>query len=160
MPALIRSDADMIWLLTLTLPGRTLRLSTQPITIYDAATGDPVPFDGGLSEIDYAEQIDLLQVQPASQQVAVEGYMGISAASLRALSIDLREARATLAYVLAPYLPSGAQHTLTTEDVETVAEGILAQPVTSDPDRPDDWFAASWKRPRGARAPSCSTRAP
>lgn len=143
MPALIRSDADMIWLLTLTLPGRTLRLSTQPITIYDADTDDPVPFDGGLSEIDYAEQIDLLQVQPASQQVAVEGYMGISAAALRALSIDLREARATLAYVLAPYLPSGAQHTLTTEDVETVAEGILAQPVTSDPDRPDDWFSAS-----------------
>ena len=143
MPATIRADADLIWLLTLSLPGVTFRLSTQPITITDTLTGDPLAFDGGLSEIDYTEEIDLLRVEPAAQQVAIEGYLPIDTAALRAAGYDLREATATLGYVLAPYLPSGAQHSLTTGDVERVAVGILAQPVTGDIERPPSWFAAS-----------------
>ena len=43
MPGPQRADADIIWLLTVELTGLTFRLSTQPITIYDATTAAPVP---------------------------------------------------------------------------------------------------------------------
>ena len=160
MPGPQRSDADIVWLLTIELTGLTFRLSTQPITIFDATTAAPIPFDGGLSQVDYAEQIDILRAEPASQQVAVEGYLDIPTATLRARGYDLREARATLGYVLAPYLPSGAQHSLTTADVITVAAGIMAQPVTDDPERPDGWFAASFEAvPWGSGAKLLDSRA-
>jgi hypothetical protein len=160
MPGPQRSDADIVWLLTIELTGLTFRLSTQPITIFDATTAAPIPYDGGLSEVDYAEQIDILRAEPASQQVAVEGYLDIPTATLRARGYDLREARATLGYVLAPYLPSGAQHSLTTADVITVAAGIMAQPVTDDPERPDGWFAASFEAvPWGSGAKLLDSRA-
>jgi hypothetical protein len=160
MPGPQRSDADIVWLLTIELTGLTFRLSTQPITILDAATSAPIPYDGGLSQVDYAEQIDILRAEPASQQVAVEGYLDIPTATLRARGYDLREARATLGYVLAPYLPSGAQHSLTTADVITVAAGIMAQPVTDDPERPDGWFAASFEAvPWGSGAKLLDSRA-
>jgi hypothetical protein len=160
MPGPQRADADIVWLLTIELTGLTFRLSTQPITILDATTSSPIPYDGGLSEVDYAEQIDILRAEPASQQVAVEGYLDIPTATLRARGYDLREARATLGYVLAPYLPSGAQHSLTTADVITVAAGIMAQPVTDDPERPDGWFAASFEAvPWGSGAKLLDSRA-
>jgi hypothetical protein len=160
MPGPQRADADIVWLLTIELTGLTFRLSTQPITILDAATSAPIPYDGGLSAVDYAEQIDILRAEPASQQVAVEGYLDIPTATLRARGYDLREARATLGYVLAPYLPSGAQHSLTTADVITVAAGIMAQPVTDDPERPDGWFAASFEAvPWGSGAKLLDSRA-
>ena len=160
MPGPQRSDADIVWLLTIELTGLTFRLSTQPITIFDATTAAPIPYDGGLSQVDYAEQIDILRAEPASQQVAVEGYLDIPTATLRARGYDLREARATLGYVLAPYLPSGAQHSLTTADVITVAAGIMAQPVTDDPERPDGWFAASFEAvPWGSGAKLLDSRA-
>jgi hypothetical protein len=160
MPGPQRADADIVWLLTIELTGLTFRLSTQPITIFDATTAAPIPYDGGLSQVDYAEQIDILRAEPASQQVAVEGYLDIPTATLRARGYDLREARATLGYVLAPYLPSGAQHSLTTADVITVAAGIMAQPVTDDPERPDGWFAASFEAvPWGSGAKLLDSRA-
>jgi hypothetical protein len=160
MPGPQRADADIIWLLTVELTGLTFRLSTQPITIYDATTAAPVPYDGGLSAVDYAEEIDILRAEPASQQVAVEGYLDIPTATLRARGYDLREARATLGYVIAPYLPSGAQHTLTTADVQVVAAGVLAQPVTDDPERPSGWFAASFEAvPWGSGAKLLDSRA-
>ena len=67
MPGPQRADADIVWLLTVELTGLTFRLSTQPITIYDATTAAPVPYDGGLSAVDYAEEIDILRAEGVSE---------------------------------------------------------------------------------------------
>ena len=54
-----RADADLVWLLTITLPGVTYRLSTRPLAITEA-NGSVTEYSGSLSDVDFAEEIDLL----------------------------------------------------------------------------------------------------
>jgi hypothetical protein len=137
----MRADADLVWLLDVILPGLTLRLSTRPLVLTDGAA--VVEYAGGLSDVDYAEQIDLLSVQPASQTVAVEGYTDPAPADLAALGIDLREASATLRYLLVDPARTAAPPAQDLSAAVTVAVGRLAQPAWGDPLKPRAWFSAS-----------------
>lgn len=137
-----RADADLVWLLTITLPGVTYHLSTRPLAVTET-DGTVTEYSGGLSDIDFAEEVDLLTVAPASQTVAVEGYLDPSPVDLATHGIDLREAVARLSYALVEphrgYTLQSVSHT----DRTDVAEGRLAQPAWGDPVRPVGWFTAS-----------------
>lgn len=138
---MIREDHDLVWLLTLSLPGAELRASSRPITLADA-TGAPIEYPGGLSEVEYAEQVDLLSVAPASQTVAIECYLSPTPATLAAHGIDLREGVATLAYVLAP--PATREPaTIAAASAVTVATGRPSTPAWGDPLKPAEWCAFS-----------------
>jgi hypothetical protein len=153
-----RADAEMVWLLDLDLPGVTFRLSTQPIVLDD--DGAPVEYAGGLSDVDFAEEIDLLTVRPASQTVALEAHITPTPVYLAARGIDLREAEAVLSYVLVTPPRIGAPLTGTYGARVFVARGRLAQPAWGDPQRPASWFAASLEAtPWTSRVPLLSPQA-
>ena len=84
-----RADADLVWLLTIKLPGYTFRLSTRPIAVTEA-NGTVTEYSGSLSDVDFAEEIDLLSVSPASQTVSVEGHIDPTQAELARHGFDLR----------------------------------------------------------------------
>lgn len=137
-----RADADLVWLLTITLPGVVYRLSTRPVVVTEA-DGSATEYAGGLSTVDFAEEVDLLSASPASQTVAVEGHLDPTPADLATHGADLREAVARLSYALVePPRGFGAQSVSYVDRLD-VAEGRLAQPAWGDPARPASWFAAS-----------------
>lgn len=137
-----RADADLVWLLTITLPGVVYRLSTRPVIVTEA-DGTATEYGGSLSDIDFAEEVDLLSVSPASQTVAVEGYIDPTPADLAAHGADLREAVARLSYALVEPHRGFTAQTVSHTDRTDIAEGRLAQPAWGDPLRPAGWFAAS-----------------
>lgn len=138
---MIREDHDLVWLLTLSLPGVELRASSRPITLAGANSA-PIEYPGGLSGIEYAEQVDLLSVAPASQTVAVECYLSPTPATLASRGIDLREGTATLSYILAP--PANREPaSIAAADAVTVAVGRPSTPAWGDPLKPAEWCAFS-----------------
>lgn len=137
-----RADADLVWLLTITLPGVVYHLSTRPVAVTEA-DNTVTEYSGGLSDVDFAEEVDLLTVAPASQTVAVEGYLDPTPADLAAHGVDLREAVARLSYVLVEPHRGHALQAVSHVDRTDVAEGRLAQPAWADPVRPAGWFSAS-----------------
>ena len=151
-----RADADLVWLLTITRPGVTYRLSTRPLAITEA-NGAVTEYSGSLSDVDFAEEIDLLSVAPASQTVAVEGYIDPAPVDLATHGVDLREAVARLSYALVePHRGYGLQ-TVAPTDRTDVAAGRLAQPAWADPVRPPGWFSASVEAtPWSSRVPLLS----
>lgn len=137
-----RADADLVWLLTITLPGVTYHLSTRPLAVTEP-DGTVTEYSGGLSDIDFAEEVDLLTVAPASQTVAVEGYLNPSPVDLATHGVDLREAVARLSYALVEPHRGHVLQSVSYTSRTDVAEGRLAQPSWGDPVRPMGWFAAS-----------------
>jgi hypothetical protein len=137
-----RADADLVWLLTIKLPGYTFRLSTRPIAVTEA-NGTVTEYSGSLSDVDFAEEIDLLSVSPASQTVSVEGHIDPTPAELARHGFDLREGMARLSYALVEPHRNYAIQTISHTARVDVAEGRLAQPAWGDPLRADTWFSAS-----------------
>lgn len=96
-PALTSLSARYRWLITLTIGGRVVRLSTDgPVTI-TGNDGTAYEFAGGLGAANYARSLDLWASSPAPRSMSFEALLDFDIAQQVARGVALFAAEAELA---------------------------------------------------------------
>lgn len=110
--------ASPVHLLTLHYAARTLRLSSEPADVVDAA-GTVHAFEGGLEAPSLEESYEILSQEPAAAGVSLRAVLPVDIASLESNGYDFAAATGELAL----WLPGSAL-----EDRQILIRGRIVQP--------------------------------